>query len=153
MGMQMEFMGNKDEIYASVLPATALYPKLALAEFQSLFHFLSNETEPGILQQMTVARIMTHRELLVAISPFSSLDELSLAQFGDIDTGTTLYKQAVFSLAANFIIGNQISGDATKEASERQEALTQKAEHCSVQYRRAIDLLINAQETYCIEVI
>ncbi|MFA1562588.1 head completion/stabilization protein [Aliivibrio fischeri] len=149
----MEFMGDKDKVYDSILPATEYYPELALSEFQSLFHFLSNETEESLLQQVRVARIMTHRELLAAMSPFESLDELSQAQFGDIDTGTTLYKQAVFSLAADFIISNQLSTDTTKDAAERQEALTQKAEHCSVQYRRAIDLLINAHETYRIEVI
>lgn len=151
--MGMAFIGDKDNVYDATLPATKYYPELTLAEFQSLFHFLSNETKESLLQQIRVARITTHRELLTAMSPFESLDALSQAQFDDIDTGVTLYKQAVFSLAANFVIGNQISSDTTKEASERQEALTQKAEHCLVQYRRAIDLLINAHETYRIEVV
>lgn len=153
MGIQMEFVGNKDEVYPTVLPATAVYPELTLAEFQSLFHFLSNETEPGILQQVKVARITTHRELIDVVVPQGTLSDYSLFRFGETDTGKTLYKQAVFSLAANFIIGNQLSTDATREASERQEALTQKAKHCLVQYRRAMDLLINGKETYCIEVV
>lgn len=149
----MEFIGNKDEVYTSTLPATAMYPELAIAEFQSLFHFLSNETEAGILHHATIARITVNRELIDVVTPFGSLEGLSQNRFGEAETGLILYKQTVFSLAANFLVGNQLSTDTTKEASERQEALQQKADHCLVQYRRAIDLLLNAHETYLIEVI
>lgn len=151
--MSMQFVGNKDEIYDSTLPATAQYLELKVSEFQSLFHFLSNETEPGILQQLTIARITVNRELLNVFPSTVTLDEFSQQQFGDTNTGTTLYKQAVFSLAANFIVGNQLSTNATSEASDRQEALQQKAENCLVQYRRAMDLLGNGVETYCFEVV
>lgn len=151
--MSMQFVGNKDEVYDSTLPATAQYPELTVAEFQSLFHFLSNETEAGILQQVTIARITVNRELLDVFAATVTLDEFSLEKFGDTSTGTTLYKQAVFSLAANFIIGNQLSTNATSDASDRQEALQQKAENCLVQYRRAMDLLGNGVETYCFAVV
>ncbi len=149
----MEFVGNKDEVYGAVLEATALYPELTIAEFQALFHFLSNESEASLLHQTTIARITVNQELLGIVTSFGSLAALSQSRYGDKVSGDTLYKQAVFSQAAHLIIGNQISSDATKEAAERQEAMSQKASHCLVSYRRAIDTLINNAETYTIEVI
>ena len=79
----MQFVGNKDDIYDSTLPATAQYPELTVAEFQSLFHFLSNETEAGILHQTTIARVTVNRELLDVFAATVTLDEFSLEQFGD----------------------------------------------------------------------
>ncbi|ANU36288.1 head completion/stabilization protein [Vibrio scophthalmi] len=149
----MEFVGNKNDVFGAELAATAKYPALKISEFQSLFNFLSNETEPGILQQAKVSRIKVHRELLVAIVPFADLTELSQAKFGDEESGETLYKQAVFSLTASALIGIQLSTNATAEAADRQEALTGKKQHCDVQYRQAVDLLINGKETYCFEVV
>ena len=149
----MEFVGDKNETFKSELTATVKYPALKISEFQSLFNFLSNETEPGILQQAKVSRIKVHQELLAALEPFAHLTELSQARFGDEESGETLYKQAVFSLTASALIGIQLSTNATAEAADRQEALTGKKQHCDVQYRQAVDLLINGKETYCFEVV
>lgn len=149
----MEFVGNKNEQYSSTLSATELYPELTIAEFQSVFHFLSNETEAGILHHCTVARVTVNQELLDTIKSFGSLDKLSLERFGETQTGAILYKQAVFALTANFLVENQLSMNATTEAAERQEAIQAKADHSLVQYRRAVDLLLNAKETYCFEVV
>ena len=149
----MEFVGNKDEEYGSVLPATTHYPELAIAEFQRVFHFLSNETEAGILHHATVARAVVNQELLATITPFVTLDALSLDRFDETQTGTTLYKQAVFGLTANYLVENQLSMNATVEAAERQEAIQAKADNSLVQYRRAIDLLLNGVETYRFEVV
>ncbi|NOI29551.1 head completion/stabilization protein [Vibrio coralliilyticus] len=149
----MKFVGDKSETYDSELPATAKYPVLKLAEFQSLFHFMSNETEAGILHQVSVSRIKVHKELECVIAPYEDLSALSKDKFEDEEAGTTLYKQAVFALTASELIGIQLSGDATAEAAQRQEALTDKKQHCEVQYRQAIDLLVHGHETYCFEVV
>ncbi|MFA0551899.1 head completion/stabilization protein [Vibrio lentus] len=147
----MEFVGDKNERYESELPASDKYPALKISEFQSLFHFQSNETEAGILHHATVSRIKVHSELKDTLVPFASLTELSQERFGDDDSAETLYKQAVFALTAAQLISVQMSGDATAEAADRQEALTSKKEECEVQYRQAIDILIHAEETYCFE--
>lgn len=149
----MEFVGNKNEVFTAELPATAVYPALKLSEFQSLFHFLSNQTEPGILQQASVSRIKVHRELAKVIAPFEHLSALSQSHFGDTASGDTLYKQAVFALTASALIGIQISGDATADAAARQEALSEKKQQCDVQYRQAVDLLLHGEETYCFEMV
>lgn len=146
-----EFVGNKNEVYQSELPASGKYPALKISEFQSLFHFLNKETEPGILHQAKVSRLKVHSELKQAIEPFNTLAELSQARFDDSDSGETLYKQAVFALTAAELIGIQMSADATKDAAERQEALTTKKQACEVQYRQAVDLLLHGHETYCFE--
>lgn len=150
---RMEFVGNKDEVYDSELPATTQYPALTIAEFQAVFHFLSNETEVGILHRITIARVTVNSELLDMMSIHGSLDALSMHWFGEEQTGVILYKQAVFSLAANYIVGNKLSTDATAEAADRQEALQQKADHCLVQYRQAVDLLLNGHATYTFEAV
>lgn len=147
----MEFVGNKNERYESELPASDKYPALKISEFQSLFHFQSNETEAGILHHATVSRIKVHSELKDTLVPFASLVELSQERFGDDDSAKTLYKQAVFALTAAQLISVQMSGDTTAEAADRQEALTSKKEECEVQSRQAIDMLIHAEETYCFE--
>jgi hypothetical protein len=76
---------------------------------------------------------------------------LSQARFDDEESGETLYKQAVFALTAAQLISTQMSGDATKDAAERQEALKDKEEECEVQYRQAVDMLIHGEETYRFE--
>ncbi len=81
------------------------------------------------------------------------LTALSQAQFDDKESATTLYKQAVFALTASELIGIQITTDTTAEAAERQEALSEKQNLCNVQYRQAVDLLLNGRETYCFEVV
>ena len=149
----MEFVGNKNEVFESALPATGKYPALKLSEFQSLFNFLSNETEAGILQQAKVSRIKVHQELKDTIEPYAHLNELSQEKFDDVDSGETLYKQAVFALTASELVGVKLGTDATAEAADRQEALSDKKQHCEVQYRQAVDLLINGEETYCFEVV
>ncbi len=146
-----EFIGDKNETYASELPASGKYPALKISEFQSLFHFQSNETETGILHHAKVSRLKVHSELKDTLDPFSNLAELSQARFGDEESGETLYKQAVFALTAAQLISTQMSGDATADAAERQEALTEKKHSCDVQYRQAIDLLLHSEETYCFE--
>lgn len=149
----MEFVGDKSESYQSELPATSQYPALKMSEFQSLFHFMSNETEPGILHQAKVSRLKVHSELSQTMAAYEDLTALSQDKFADQQAGITLYKQAVFALTASELIGIQLSGDASAEAAQRQQALAQKKQHCDVQYRQAIDLLINASETYCFEVV
>ena len=149
----MEFVGNKNEIYESELPTVGKYPLLALKSFQAQFHFLSNETEQSMLQQLKIARITVHSELLSVLSSYENLTDLSQDKFGDDDSAFTLYQQAVFSLSASYIIGNQISTDTTNEAADRQEVLNNKKVHCTVQYRRAIDLLAHAESTLCFEVL
>lgn len=146
-----EFIGNKNELYQSELPASGKYPALKISEFQSLFHFLNKETEAGILHHAKVSRLKVHTELKETMEPFNTLVELSQARFDDLDSGETLYKQAVFALTAAELIGIQMSADATKDAAERQEALTDKKQACAVQYRQAVDLLLHGQETYCFE--
>lgn len=146
-----EFVGNKNQTYHSELPAVGKYPALKVSEFQSLFHFQSNETEAGILHQAKVSRIKVHSELKEALAPFADLAELSLARFDDQESGTTLYQQAVFALTAAQLISVQMSGDATKDAADRQQALTEKKQQCEVQYRQAIDLLLHGEETYRLE--
>ncbi|WP_295898996.1 head completion/stabilization protein [uncultured Vibrio sp.] len=146
-----EFVGNKNDSYESVLPISGKYPALKISEFQSLFHFQSNETEAGILHQAKVSRLKVHSELKETMAPFDDLKALSQTRFDDEDSGETLYKQAVFALTAAELIGIQMSGDATKDAAERQEALTKKMNQCSVQSRKAIDLLLHGEETYCFE--
>ncbi|PJC85300.1 hypothetical protein CSW98_15850 [Vibrio sp. HA2012] len=149
----MEFVGNKSDVYESELPATEKYPALKMSEFQSLFNFLSNETEAGILQQAKVSRIKVHKELRNIIALYTHLTDLSQEQFGDDIAATVLYTQAVFALTASELIGIRMSTDATAEAAERQEALTGKKQHCEVQYRQAVDLLLHGEETYCFEVV
>ncbi len=149
----MEFVGNKNEVYSSVLAATDNFPALKISEFQSLFNFLSNETEAGILQQTKVSRIKVHRELVDTIAQYEDLASLSTDKFGDEEAGTTLYKQAVFALTASELIGIKLSTDTTAEAADRQEALNSKKQHCEVQYRQAVDMLIHGEETYCFEVV
>ncbi|MEI6896265.1 MAG: head completion/stabilization protein [Psychromonas sp.] len=151
--MRMEFVGNKNEEYDVTLPATALYPALSIAEFQQVFHFLSNETKESIVYNMNVTRIIINQELLQRVKVFGSLNAFSIDAFGEDKTGDTLYKQAVFAFTAYYLIKNQLSMNATEEATERQEAIQAKADNCLVQYRRAIDLLLNAVETYRFEVI
>ncbi len=147
----MEFVGNKNKTYQSQLPATGKYPVLNISEFQSLFHFQSNETEAGILHHAKVSRLKVHSELKDTLAPFADLAALSQARFDDTESGETLYKQAVFALTAAQLISTQMSGDASKDAAERQEALTDKKEECEVQYRQAVDMLIHGEETYCFE--
>ncbi|MEL7290420.1 MAG: head completion/stabilization protein [Pseudomonadota bacterium] len=149
----MEFVGNKNEIYDSVLPAMGKYPELKLSEFQTLFHFQRNETEQGILQQAKISRIKVHRELKETIEPYDSLTALSQDKFGDDESATVLYTQAVFALTASQLIGIQLSGDATAEAADRQEALDEKKNDGDVKYRQAVDMLIHGEETYCFEVV
>ena len=149
----MEYVGNKNEIYSSALPATPKYPELTLKEFQDQFHFLNNETEASMLQQLKVARITVHSELLSVVSHYETLSDLSIDKFGDEESALTLYQQAVFSLSASNIVGNQISTDTTAESAERQEALDNKKAHCVVQYRSAIDFLTHGESTFCFEVL
>ncbi|MDW6019942.1 head completion/stabilization protein [Vibrio plantisponsor] len=149
----MEYVGNKNETYTSVLAATDNFPELKISEFQSLFNFLSNETEAGILQQAKVSRIKVHRELVDSIAQYDDLTALSVDKFGDEEAGTTLYTQAVFALTASELIGIKLSTDSTAEAADRQEALNSKKYHCEVQYRQAVDMLIHGKETYCFEVV
>ncbi len=149
----MDYVGNKNEEYTSVLNSTDNFPELKISEFQSVFNFLSNETEAGILQQAKVSRIKVHRELVDTIAQYENLTALSVDKFGDEESGTTLYKQAVFALTASELVGIKLSTDATAEAAERQEALSSKKESCEVQYRQAVDLLIHGRETYCFEVV
>ncbi|MEC4729003.1 head completion/stabilization protein [Shewanella sp. D64] len=150
---RMSFVGDKNEVHESHLPATAQYPSINVAEFQGIYHFLSNESEMGILHYLTIARVTVNSELNELVTQHGTLDVVSTHWFGEPQTGTTLYKQAVLSLAAHAIVGNKLSTDATAEAADRQEALQQKADNCLVQYRQAVDLLLYGKATYTFEVV
>lgn len=149
----MEFVGNKDTPYNGKLPAVGKYPEIALRDFQKQYLFLSNESEEGITQQLKVSRIKVHAELKAVLSAHDSLAALSMHWFDETESGETLYFQAVFSLTASELIGIKLSTDATSDAAERQQALTDKKQHCDVQYRQAVDLLLNGKETYRFEVV
>lgn len=98
-----------------------------------------------------VSRLKVHTELKDTLAPFADLAALSQARFDDTESGATLYQQAVFALTAAQLISTQMSGDASKDAAERQQALTDKKQECEVQYRQAVDMLIHGQETYRFE--
>lgn len=161
----MQFVGNKNDIYPSVLPAIGKFPELKVADFQTHFHFLSNETESAILRQLSIARLSVNAELYVPLqrkpnpkqvydfTEYADLTEYSLDRFGDDTSAPLLYEQAVFAFAASMVIGVQISNDTTGEAASRQDALSDKHDHCLSQYRRALDLLINQRETLTFEVL
>ncbi len=150
---RMKFVGNKNEVYESTLPVTNQYPELSTEEFQEVFHFLSSETEASLLHHLILARLTVHTELSNILMQYETLDHVSEYWFGETASGLALYKQAVFSLAANHIVGNKLSMDATAEAADRQEALQQKADNCLVQYRQAVDLLLNGKATYTFEMV
>lgn len=149
----MKFVGEKEEIYSGTLPETQGYPALKLSDFQEIFQFLSNEKESNLRAHAVMARSMVHSEINEQFNKFGSIDALSEATFGDEETGFVLYRQAVFALAATFVIGVQISTDTTKEAAGRQDALEYKKGECNVMYRRAVDMLVHGYETFTFEVV
>lgn len=149
----MQFVGNKNDIYESELPAFGQFPALKVADFQRLYHFMANETEPALLNKLALSRVSVNAELKGVLSQFDDLGAYSLAKFGDDITAPALYQEAVFAFAASMVIGVQISNDSTSEAAGRQDALSDKKDHCLSQYRRALDLLINQRETLTFEVL
>ncbi len=101
--------GNKNEVYESTLPVTNQYPELSTEEFQEVFHFLSSETEASLLHHLILARLTVHTELSNILMPYETLDRVSeYWVWRDGIEALALYKQAVFSLAANHIVGNKL---------------------------------------------
>jgi hypothetical protein len=146
-------VANKDNASSEVLSATRFYPELKISEFQALFHFLSDETEAGILHAAKVERITIHRELKELTETHSDMVTLSQALFEDDESATTLYKQAVFCKTAYSLITNRLATDATKEAAGRQEVLMQRADTQLTNYRAAIVQLLPGTPGYTFELV
>lgn len=146
-------VANKDESYSSVLPATTFYPELKISEFQSLFHFLEDGKEAGILHAAKVERIAIHQELKELTVEYSTLEEVSQALFGDDKSAEILYKQAVFCKTAYTLITNRLSTDATKDAAERQESMLEQADKQLTNYRSAMVQLQPKTTGYTFELI
>ncbi len=148
-----QLIANKDEAYTSELPATAFYPALKIAEFQTLFHFLDDETETAILFNAKIARHEVHRQLKPLTAIYASLVVLSSESFDDESTASIFYQQAVFSKTAASLIVNRMASDATKEAADRQEAMISRVDALLSNYRNAIDQLLLTNSGYTFEVI
>lgn len=148
-----QLIAGKSNEYASSLPATSFYPSLVIADFQKVFHFLEDQTEDSILLQMEVDRANVHRQLKTLMETHPNLGSRSQELFENDTTAEALYKQAVFSLTAANLIGSKMAMDATSEAADRQEALTDKADHLLKQYRHAVDQLLQTDSGYTIELI
>lgn len=146
-------IGDKSNEYQTVFSATEFYPELKLSEFQKLFAFLEDTTEFEITNTLLVQREVVHRQLKTLTDTHPSLASRSLELFGSETTGEALYKQAVFSLTAAVLIGNRLATDATKQAADRQEALDQRNDRLRTQYREAVDLLLQTDSGYTIELI
>lgn len=146
-------VADKDKSYSSVLAATSFFPELKVSEFQSLFHFLEDEKESGILHAAKVERITIHQELKKLKDEHATLVELSMALFDDQESAEVLYKQAVFCKTAYTLITNRLSTDATKEAAERQESLLARADTQLTNYRSAMVQLQEKVTGYTFEVI
>lgn len=136
----MEFIGNKNEIYDFVIESNniALFPDLKLAEFQIYFNYLSNTPKEAMIHYLKLARSSVDSELHMEVR---TLDQCSL------------YKNAVFALAACYLLDVQISTDATKEAADRQESLMSKRDLCAAQSRSSIDILINNKKSSSLYII
>lgn len=147
------FIGDKSTEYTSELPATEFYPALKTIDFQHLFSFLEDQNEASILLRLQVDRATVHRELKPITLDHPNLTSRSQTLFEDDTTAEALYKQAVFSLTAANLIGTRMATDATKEAADRQEALSQKSDHLRNQYRQAVDNLLQANSGYTFELI
>lgn len=135
----MEFIGNKNEIYDSILESENHFPNLSLSDFQTCFHYLANESEQSITFQLRLARLSVNSEL-------RGIDIVS----GD---DIALYQNAVFSLCACNLLDIQLSSDTTKEAAGRQEALTDKRDLLLYRFRASIDLLLNKKSTTSFHII
>jgi len=148
-----QLIADQSNQYASSLPATDFYPALLIADFQRVFSFLENQTEDSILLQMEVDRATVHRQLNRLIVDYPDFTSCSQALFGNQTTAEAFYKKAVFSLTAANLIGEKMALDATKEAADRQKALTDKVSHLLNQYRNAIDSLLQNGSGYTFELI
>lgn len=147
------FIGDKSNAYTSELPATAFFPLLKVSEFQELFGFLEKESELSITNTMIQNRVTVHRQLNTLADLHPNLVSVSQERFEDDTTGEVLYKQAVFSFTASALIGKQMGIDATKEAADRQATLNDKAISLSIQAREAIDLLLQTDTGYTVDLI
>jgi len=148
-----QFIANKDESYDGTLAATAFYPQLKISEFQSLFHFLEDGKETGILHAAKVERITIHQELKTLTTQYATLNELSQALFDDDESAEILYKQAVFCKTAYSLLTNRISTDATKDAAQRQQSLMEQADKQLTNYRSAMVQLMPDVGGYTFELI
>ena len=148
-----DLIADKSEGYAGELPKTWFYPSLKISYFQELFHFLEDETEAAILFNAQIERAIVHRELEPLTNEYASLKEYSLAKFQDENAASLFYTQAVFSKTASSLINNYLALGATKEASDRQEALIKRSDSLLVNYRSAIGQLLLTNSGYTFEVI
>lgn len=151
--MNDPFIGNKNEIYAGELPATSFYPALKFSDFQDVFGFLATQSEKAIEMQMTIDRAAVHSQLKNLVVNHPNLESYSQVNFEDSTTAEVFYKNAVFSLTAANLIGKIMATDGTKNAADRQAALTEKESHLLSQYRQAIDTLTGESSGYTMELI
>jgi len=147
------FIGNKDNLYSSSLPADSYYPELMVADFQQLFQFVEDQPEDSLLFRLEIDRAEVHQQLTILLGQHPNLTERSQQLFGNATTATELYKQAVFSLTAANLIADKMATDATKEAADRQQALSDKERHLRTQSRSAIDKLLTTNAGYTAELI
>lgn len=147
------FVGDKSNAYTSELPATAFFPLLKVSEFQEQFGFLESESETSITNMMIQNRVNVHRQLKTLMDLHPDLVSRSQELFEDDTTGEVLYKQAVFSFTASALIGKQMGTDATKEAADRQATLNDKAISLNIQGREAIDLILQTDTGYTVDLI
>lgn len=148
-----QLIASKDNAFDGVLAATSFYPQLKISEFQSLFHFLADGKETGILHAAKVARIAIHQELKALTTKYATLGELSQNVFGDDESAEILYKQAVFCKTAHSLITNRLSTDATKDAAQRQAALMDQVNEQLTNYRSAIVQLLPEVTGYTVALI
>ncbi|MBN2605987.1 MAG: head completion/stabilization protein [Thiotrichales bacterium] len=149
----MQFVGDKGQTYTAELAATDFYPVLKLADFQQQFNFLEDQNEYAVTQQAIIDRSIVHRQLLTLTETHPNLIAVSQELFGDDTTAAVIYQNAVFSITAANLIGNRMATDATKEAADRQEALSQKADHLNNLARSSIEQLLRADSGYSIDLI
>lgn len=149
----MQFVGDNNTPFISILTATAFYPELKLADFQQQYGFLEDQTEYAVNQTALIIRSIVHRQLKTLTELHPDLITVSQALFGDDTTAAVHYQAAVFANVAADLINSKMATDATKEAADRQEALTEKVNQLNTQSRRSIDQLLQVDSGYKIELI
>ncbi len=149
----MQYIGDKNTPFTSLLTATAFYPELKLADFQQQYGFLEDQTEYAVNQTALIIRSIVHRQLKTLIELHPNLIDVSQSLFGDDVTAAVHYQAAVFANVAADLINTKMATDATKEAADRQEALTEKVNQLNTQARRSIDQLLQLNSGYKIELI
>jgi hypothetical protein len=138
------FVGDKSTIFSDVVPGTGVFPPLYLSQFQQQFGFLEDQTEANVVVTMTIASMLVQRQIISVMGQDPDLIGQSLLNYGNGDYWIILYHHAVFCKTAADLIGRRLATDATKQAADRQQAMTDKKDQLLIQYREAIDELIGS---------